>query len=195
MSGPLAALAAADRWLFLKINVEWTCAAFDRLLPAVTDLHRVPWALGAGAAGLALWLWRGRRRALEVLVVAALAVGAGDMLAYRVIKPWAARPRPGEAGLPAVVRAPVNGRLGFPSNHAVNSAAAAAVLSVAYPAGAPVFALAAAVVGYSRVYVGAHYPGDVLAGFALGAALGLPLAWFLLGRPDDGGVRRRRKRR
>jgi undecaprenyl-diphosphatase len=193
MSGPFAALAAADRWLFLKVNVEWTCALFDKVLPAVTDVGQLAWFRWCAApAAVALWLWRGRRRAFEVLVVAALAVAAGDLLAYRVIKPAVARPRPIEAGLPGVPRAPINGRFGFPSNHAVNMAAAAAVLCFAYPAGTPVFAGAAALIGYSRIYVGAHYPGDVLGGFALGAALGWALARLLLGPPERGGSQRRR---
>lgn len=182
----LTALASTDRWLLFKINRDWANPLFDAVMPGVTDLHQAAWfRYGASLAGLAAWLWKGRWRALQVLVVAVVAVGAGDLLAYRVLKPWVARPRPTAAGLPVVLRAPVNGTLGFPSNHAVNMAAAAAVLTVAYPAGAPVFVGAAALVGYSRVYVGAHYPGDVLAGFLLGAALGWPWAAAMLrARPD-----------
>src|SRR5579859_178945 len=167
----LGALGSADRWLLLKINRDWANPVFDAVLPAVTEAFKASWVrYGAFPAGLGIWLWKGRRRALEALVAAALAAGAGDLLAYRAIKPWVARPRPAVAGQPVVLRAPVNGALSFPSNHAVNTAAAAAVLSVAYPAGAPAFAGIAAVVGYSRVYVGAHYPSDVLGGFAMGAA-------------------------
>ena len=191
MISPLAALGSADRWLLLKINRDWTAPALDAAMPMITDLHKVPWFLyGVAPALLALWLWKGRRRALKVLVVAALAIGASDLLAHRVIKPWAARPRPERAGVPVVMRAPANGAYGFPSNHAINMGAAAAVLTVAYPAGALVFAGAAALVAYSRVYVGAHYPGDVLGGLALGAALGWLWAALLLD-----GARAKKKRR
>ncbi len=194
MSAPLAVMAAADRWLFLKINRDWTSASLNALMPVVTDLHKLAWfRWGVAPGALALWLWRGGRRALQVLAVAAVAVGAGDLLAYRVIKPWVARPRPEYAVLGAVKRAPTGGYLGFPSNHAVNTAAAAAVLSAAYPGGAFAFAGAAALIGYSRVYVGAHYPGDVLAGWALGALMGWPWAWLMLGR--GGGVSGRKKKR
>jgi undecaprenyl-diphosphatase len=196
VTGPLAALASADRWLLLKINRDWTCAAFDALMPAVTDLHKAAWFrwLAAPAAAL-LWVRRDGWRAVRVAAVAAVAIGAGDLLAYRVVKPLVARPRPTESGAPVVARAPINGRLGFPSNHAVNTAAAAAVLSVAYPGASLAFTGAAALVGYSRVYVGAHYPGDVLAGFALGAGLGAPWAWLMLGRGDDGERRRKKRKR
>jgi undecaprenyl-diphosphatase len=195
VTSPFAALAFADRWLLLKINRDWTSPFLDQAMPLFTDLHRVPWFLyGVAPAALALWLWKGRKQALKVLVVAALAIGSGDMLAHRVIKPWAARPRPERTLGPAVfMRAPANGAYGFPSNHATNMAAAAAVLSAAYPGGTVVFALIAAVVAYSRVYVGAHYPGDVLGGLLLGALVGWAWAALLLG--GSGGAASGKKKR
>lgn len=193
MIAPLAALGAADRWLLLKINRDWAAPSLDAIMPVITDIHKVPWfAFGVAPAALALWLWKGRKGALKVLVVAALAVGAGDLLAYRVIKPWAERPRPERAGVPVVLRAPANGYYGFPSNHSVNMGAAAAVLSVAYPGGTFAFAGAAALVGYSRVYVGAHYPGDVLGGLLIGLAIGWPWAGLMLGGGGSPGKKKRR---
>jgi undecaprenyl-diphosphatase len=190
---PLSALGSADRWLLLKINRDWTAPSLDAVMPVITDIHKVPWFIyGVAPALLALWVWKGRKHALRVLVVAALAVGAGDLLAHRVIKPWVARPRPERAGVPVVMRAPANGAYGFPSNHAVNMGAAAAVLTVAYPGGAFAFAGAAALVAYSRVYVGAHYPGDVLAGLALGAGIGWPWAALMLGGGGSGAKKKRR---
>lgn len=196
MSSPLAALGSADRWLLLKINRDWTAPALDQAMPLLTDLHRVPWFLyGVAPALLALWLWKGRMRALKILIVAALAIGASDLVAYRVVKPWVARPRPEWTLGPQVfMRAPANGRYGFPSNHAANSAAAAAVLSAAYPGGTLAFAAAAALIAYSRVYVGAHYPGDVIAGLALGAAIGWLWAALLLGSGGGPSGKKRRKK-
>ena len=193
MLSPLAALGSADRWLLLKINRDWTAPSLDAVMPVITDIHKVPWFIhGVGPALLALWLWKGRKHALKVLVVAALAMGAGDLLAHRVIKPWVARPRPERAGEPVIMRAPANGAYSFPSNHAVNMGAAAAALSVAYPGGAFAFAGAAALVAYSRVYVGAHYPGDVLAGLLLGAGIGWPWAALMLGGAGAGAKKKRR---
>jgi undecaprenyl-diphosphatase len=196
MSSPLTALAAPfDHWLFLKINRDWTCACLDALMPVLTDLHKIAWfRWGVAPAAAALWYWREKRRALQVFVVAAVAVGAGDLLAYRAIKPRAERLRPEYSMVGVVKRAPTAGLYGFPSNHAVNAAAAASVLCVAYPAGAFVFAGVAFVLGYSRVYVGAHYPLDVLCGFALGAAIGLPWAWLILGAGGRGGAGKKKKR-
>lgn len=193
-SAPGAAVAAADRSLLLKINRSWTSPFLDSAMPVVTNLLKEHWFLyAAGPAALALWLWKGRKRALKVLVVAALAVGSADFLAYHVIKPWAARPRPEFSVAAVVVRVPNGGRYGFPSNHAANSAAAAAVLSAAYPGGTLVFAALAGLVGYSRVYVGAHYPFDVLAGWLLGAALGWLWAGLMLDR-SAGSAKKKKSR-
>jgi undecaprenyl-diphosphatase len=60
----------------------------------------------------------------------------------------------------------------FPAGHAATAFAGAVLLSSIRPRLAPWFLLLAAAIGCSRVYVGVHYPTDVLAGAALGAAVG-----------------------
>jgi len=184
-----------DRVAFGLVNGVWTHPVLDKAMPLVTDLHKLPWvAYGVFPAALAFWLHKGRKHALRALVVAGLAVGACDLLAYRVLKPWAARPRPEYAGIGAVMRVPAGGRLGFPSNHAMNAAAAASVLSVAYPAAGLVFWGGAGLIAYSRVYVGAHYPFDVLAGMAFGGLLSWPWALLMLGGGLGGGSKKKKKR-
>jgi undecaprenyl-diphosphatase len=63
----------------------------------------------------------------------------------------------------------------FPSGHAATAFAGAVSLAYLWRRGTPFFFLLAAAIAFSRVYVGVHYPGDVLAGAALGTAVGL--AW------------------
>ena len=194
MIAPLSLLGSADRWLLLKINRDWTHSSLNAIMPVLTDLHKVPWFLyGVAPAGLAVWLWRGRKHALKVLVVAALAMGASDLIAYRVLKPWVARPRPANAGVPVILRAPGSSYHGFPSNHASNAGAAAAVLTVAYPGGAFAFAAIAAAIAYSRVYVGVHYPADVIAGLLLGIAIGWPWAALMLGGPGRTSSKKKKR--
>ncbi len=67
----------------------------------------------------------------------------------------------------------------FPSNHAVNTAAAAAFFQVLYPKSGWVGWPLTVAIGLSRVYVGVHYVTDVAGGWLLGAMIGGILAWLL----------------
>ena len=77
----------------------------------------------------------------------------------------------------------------FPSGHAAMSFACATVLSALVPRGAPAFVALAAAIAYSRLYLGVHWPGDVVAGAALGVATALLLLEAT--RRRSGGRRRR----
>jgi membrane-associated phospholipid phosphatase len=70
----------------------------------------------------------------------------------------------------------------FPSDHAVMAGAAAAGLWLASRALGAIAAAAAALMAFSRVYIAAHYPWDVVAGLAFGVLVAL-LGWVLLRRP------------
>jgi membrane-associated phospholipid phosphatase len=77
----------------------------------------------------------------------------------------------------------------FPSGHAAMSFACATVLSVLVPRAAPAFVALAAAIAYSRLYLGVHWPLDVVAGAALGVATALLL--LSVSRRRSGGRRRR----
>jgi undecaprenyl-diphosphatase len=63
----------------------------------------------------------------------------------------------------------------FPSGHTATAVAGAIVLSSFVPRAAPLFAILAAGVAYSRLYVGAHFPLDIVGGAVIGAATALLL--------------------
>ena len=71
--------------------------------------------------------------------------------------------------------------MSLPSNHALNSATAAAFLHMLYPSTAWITWPLVAIVGVSRVYLGAHYVSDVFGGWILGIVLGASIG-FLLAR-------------
>lgn len=127
------------------------------------------------ATGGAIWValaalvaWRTRRPILPVVVLAAVCVWGADGLSY-LLKLATNRPRPFVAmpHLHVLIARPNSNA--FPSSHATTAFAGAVVLSYLAPRLWPLFLIAAAAVAYSRLYVGVHYPTDVLAGAAAGA--------------------------
>ncbi|HSO97525.1 MAG TPA: phosphatase PAP2 family protein [Solirubrobacteraceae bacterium] len=116
------------------------------------------------AAGLASLGGRRGRRAAEngVLAIAASSATANGL------KLLIGRRRP--APRRVLTRRPRT--LSFPSGHAASAFAFATAASRELPAAGPLLTGLAASVAYSRVYLGVHYPSDVLAGAALGTAFG-----------------------
>jgi membrane-associated phospholipid phosphatase len=108
----------------------------------------------------------------------AIAAGAADLLAYG-IKAAVDRERPSAvyAEPDPLVRAPHDHS--FPSGHAATSFACATTLMFFAPRLAPAFFLLAAAIAWSRVYVGVHYPLDVLGGAALGVVVAIALRMLL----------------
>ena len=168
-----------DRQLFTLINQSWANELFDWLLPNITDVHRSWLAMAIVATLCAYWLYRQKQGAIRAILVVALAVGISDAFTYRVAKAAVRRPRPEFSGLAVHLRTFHHSGYSFPSNHAANSFAIATALSLALPWLAPIFVGIAFTIAYSRVYVGVHFPLDVMAGAAIGALSALLAAWVI----------------
>jgi len=173
MRQALAALIRLDHSLFHLINQSWTLPWLDRAMPVLTEYHHSAlFRFALLPLGVAGWLYARRGAGLKVLLGLVVVVGLSDVAAFRVVKPLAHRPRPQFDGVHAVVLAPERGAYGFPSNHAANCFAMASFLGSLYPAAAAFLYAFAALIAYSRVYVGVHFPADVAAGALLGLAIG-----------------------
>lgn len=125
--------------------------------------HGLVW-LALGLALSVVW-----RRALPFVLVA-LAVLAADGLAG-LVKAAVGENRPTEPD-PLVT---IPHSHSFPSGHAATAFAGATVLSYLVPRAAPAFFALAAAIAYSRLYVGVHYPLDVVGGAVIGVATALLL--------------------
>jgi len=111
-------------------------------------------------------------------LAALLAVGL-SVLFFKAVKNLVGRPRPFESwqGLTSLVPAP--DKFSFPSGHTMTAFAVWAVLLQGVPGLGPPFLLLAFLIGCSRVFLGMHYPTDVLVGALLGSVIGRGMAGML----------------
>jgi undecaprenyl-diphosphatase len=165
-----------DHHLLLTLNRTLSCPFLDVLMAMVTVVTSPLPALGM-LVGLA---WRRRRAGVALLSAVVLstltAVGLQLLLG---------RPRP--AGVRLVL--PVPGFPSFPSGHAAGSAAAAVLAALLWRRARLPGLLGAVMVSLSRVYLGHHYPSDVLGGAILGTAVGLVVYGFAYRGSDCGRPR------
>lgn len=178
----LEALNRADQALFLLLN---------GLHSPLTDVfwwhvsQTITWV--PLYVGLIIWLWlKFRQKALPVVAALLLTVGVADQLSSSLMKPYFARLRPSHQpvleGRVHLVREPEGGGLyrggtyGFVSSHAANTFGIAALLVLLYGSRwrwLYAFFPWAALVSYSRLALGVHYPADLLCG----ALVGMACAW------------------
>jgi membrane-associated phospholipid phosphatase len=169
-SNALAEVGRLDLALYRAVADTRT----PRLDPAMARLSRAA-NYSRISIGLAIALaLAGGRSGARAAVRGMASVGATSAVVNLVLKPLLRRPRPDRGGLFTAggprIRMPVT--RSFPSGHTAAAFAFATGVSreLAW-AGPPLYALAA-LVGYSRVHTGVHYPLDVIAGALAGVALG-----------------------
>ena len=154
---------------FRAIHHGWHHPVLDPAMKALTDVG--PWKVPLLCLVAILILTRGRRGALALAMLAAT-LTASDQLSSHVLKPMFRRPRP---CLELADTRPLFGArrsYSFPSTHATNFFAATPLLASILPQGTAAWVGIAGAVSISRIYVGDHYPSDVIAGALLGTLLG-----------------------
>lgn len=166
-------LSSLDLGVFYFINHSLQNVIFDAVMPVLTDLNKIRAVLILVALGLILLAVKGGNTGRSVVLVLIITIAFSDQLNSSWVKHLFERVRPCHVLSDVHLLVPCGSGFSFPSSHAVNNAAGAVVLAFFYRKWTWAFATFAGLVGFSRVYVGVHYPSDVLAGFLLGTGCGL----------------------
>ena len=163
-----------DKNLMVFLNKTLSNPIFDILMPIITNQKFLT------IIGVILILYLGfysGRRGKITLIVLIFAAGISDAVCAQIIKPWVGRIRPSHEFIEYInLLVSKGGKWSFPSNHAANSFAFATVLSYFYDKNKTMIFSIASVIAFSRVYVGVHYPLDII----FGSLLGYTVSWIIL---------------
>ena len=163
-----------DKSLMIFLNKNISNPLFDLIMPIITSKD----FLTVIAVILIFYLlFFGGKRGKIAFLVLLFSAGMADAICAQIIKPWVGRIRPSHEFIEYInLLVSKGGKWSFPSNHAANSFAFATVLSYFYERKKIILFLSASVIAYSRVYVGVHYPLDII----FGALTGYIISWVVL---------------
>ena len=161
-------LDALDARLFLAVNQ----LPHNRWLNGFFRFFTLTFSAGIGwYAIMALAILIDPRKGIRVVRRTILPLSVSSILVEYPIKAYFRRSRPFIAYIQAIVIGKKPGSWSFPSGHSATAFAGAWLLARNFPGQRPLFFLLAGLVGFSRIYLGDHYPGDVLSGALSGMAL------------------------
>lgn len=157
-----------DSRLFLLLNLGLSHPLLDQVMPWITEKHHFVTPLVILMLALLLWGGQqGRQTILLGLILVILTDQTGNLLKLLV-----ARVRPCHVVTTTHLLVGCTASWSFPSNHVLNMFGQSTLIATRWRFMAIPAFLVASMVAFSRVYVGVHYPGDVLAGAAIGVAWG-----------------------
>ena len=167
-------LNGIDTALFLFFNVTLANPVTDLIMPVITSewLLRILYAVA-----VVLLLIFGNARLRWVVLFSVLVLVVTDQVSAGLLKPMIGRLRPCHTLDSINLLVDCGGGKSMPSSHAANAFGQAMLFALLYRRWAWPLLVFAALVAISRVFVGVHYPFDVLIGTIIGAGAGYLGAW------------------
>jgi len=163
-----------DKQVMVFLNKTISNSIFDFMMPIITNQNFLVFSGLILIGYLALY---GGKRGRITIVLLLTAASFSDAICFQVIKPWVGRIRPSHDFYEYInLLVSKGGKYSFPSNHAANSFAFATVLSYFYDKNKTFIYILASTIAFSRVYVGVHYPLDII----FGSIIGYIISWIIL---------------
>lgn len=159
-----------DFQLYCLITQTLKNPFMDKWMPIITNMENWMWILALGLVSLFIFGGHKGRMACILVIIAVL---IADNFNSFILKPFFGRVRPNVALGLASGSSP-----SFPSNHATNVFTISMVLTWYYRKLWLVWFSGACIVGYSRVYIGVHYPFDIVGGAIVGIICALCVIWI-----------------
>jgi undecaprenyl-diphosphatase len=158
-----------DLQILYFFNHTLSSTALDRFFSIITNINN--WFIAYVILLLISFIKGGLKGKIAVLGVILLIIFT-DQLGFKILKEFFHRTRPCIALTDILTPLGCNGSWSFPSNHALNNFAAGTYYYILFPKLKWALFISAILISISRVYLGLHYPSDILGGAVIGTFAG-----------------------
>ena len=166
-----------DLTVFYFFNHTLSSGFLDKFFSMISNVNN--WYI-AYVILLGISFFKGGRKGKIAVLGVIILIIVTDQTGAHLIKELVRRIRPCNALTDALTPLGCTGSYSFPSNHALNNFAAATFYYRLFPKLKWVLFFTASLVAISRVYMGLHYPSDILGGAILGSVFGFIFAQIVL---------------